>query len=85
MIYPRKDAKLYVPVDLDGSMGRTVFKIAHRTPETAVYWHLDNVYIGQTKTFHELELNPPAGKHKITLVDEKGNSLETKFEIVAKN
>ncbi len=85
MIYPRKDAKLYVPVDLDGSMGRTVFKVAHRIPETTVYWHLDNVYIGQTITFHELELNPPAGKHIITLVDEKGNRLETKFEVVAKN
>lgn len=85
MIYPRMDAKLYVPVDLDGSIGRTVFKIAHRIPETTVYWHLDNVYIGQTITFHELELNPPAGKHKITLVDKKGNRLETNFEVVAKN
>lgn len=85
MIYPRKDAKLYVPVDLDGSIGRTVFKVAHRNPETTVYWHLDNVYIGQTITFHELELNPNAGKHKITLVDEKGNRLETIFEVVTKN
>ncbi|MCC6727142.1 MAG: penicillin-binding protein 1C [Saprospiraceae bacterium] len=85
MIYPRKGAKIYIPVDLDGTLGRTVFKMAHRLPETAVYWHLDNSFIGQTKTFHELELNPSAGKHKLSLVDEKGNRLEVEFEVAAKN
>ncbi|MBK9012623.1 MAG: penicillin-binding protein 1C [Saprospiraceae bacterium] len=85
MIYPRKGAKIYIPLDLDGNLSRTVFKMAHRNPSTVVYWHLDNEYIGLTKTFHELELNPPAGKHKITLVDEKGNRLELKFEVFAKN
>lgn len=85
MIYPRRDAKIYVPVDLDGKLSRTVFKMAHRNPETLVYWHLDNSFIGQTKTFHELEMNPPAGKHRLALVDEKGNRLEMDFEVAAKN
>jgi penicillin-binding protein 1C len=85
MIYPRKNAKIYVPVDLDGTPGRTVFKMAHRLPETEVYWHLDNSYVGQTKTFHEIELNPPAGKHILVLVDKKGNRLEMGFEVTAKN
>ena len=84
MIYPRNRAKIYVPVDLDGKLSRTVFKMAHRNPLSQVYWHLDNEYIGQTKTFHELEINPPAGKHRLTLVDEKGNRLELDFEIIAK-
>lgn len=84
MIYPRKGAKIYVPLDLDEKLGRTVFKVAHRNPLSLVYWHLDNEYIGQTKTFHELEMNPAAGKHKLTLVDEKGNRLELGFEIIAK-
>ncbi|MCF8279713.1 MAG: penicillin-binding protein 1C [Bacteroidales bacterium] len=85
MIYPRKGAKIYVPIDLDGKIGRTVFKMAHRNAELAVYWHIDNEYIGQTKTFHEIELNPSVGKHKLTLVDEKGNRLELEFWVVAKN
>ncbi len=84
MIYPRKNAKIFIPVDLDGNPGRTVFKMAHRTPETEVYWHLDNSFVGQTKTFHELELNPPAGKHKLVLVDKQGNRLEMEFEVTAK-
>jgi penicillin-binding protein 1C len=85
MIYPRKNAKIYVPVDLDGAPGRTVFKMAHRLPETEVFWHLDNGFVGQTKTFHEIELNPPAGKHTLVLVDKKGNRLEVDFEVAAKN
>ena len=59
--------------------------MAHRSPETLVYWHLEDYYIGQTKTFHEIELNPPAGKHKLVLVDEKGNRLEIEFEVAVKN
>ncbi len=85
MIYPRKGAKIFVPTDLDGKLSRTVFKMAHRSPESLVYWHLDNDYIGQTKTFHELELNPTAGKHKLTLVDQVGNRLELEFEVISKN
>lgn len=85
MIYPRKGAKIFVPTDLDGNLSRTVFKMAHRNPSAQVYWHIDNVFVGTTKAFHELELNPPAGKHRLTLVDEKGNRLELDFEVVAKN
>jgi penicillin-binding protein 1C len=85
IIYPRKGAKIYVPVDLDGKLSRTVFKMAHRDPSRQVFWHLDNAYIGTTKNFHELELNPPFGKHRLTLVDEQGNRLELEFEAVSKN
>jgi penicillin-binding protein 1C len=84
MIYPRNGAKIYVPTDLDGKLSRTVFKMAHRNPSAQVYWHIDNSFVGTTRTFHDLELNPPAGKHKLTLVDEKGNRLELSFEVVVK-
>ncbi|MEZ4962962.1 MAG: penicillin-binding protein 1C [Saprospiraceae bacterium] len=82
LIYPKNPTKIYVPVDLDGKMSRTVFKIAHRRAETLVYWHIDNQYIGMTSTFHEMALNPSAGKHILTVVDEMGNRLEQVFEIL---
>lgn len=85
MIYPRKGAKLYIPTDLNGEIGKTVFKLAHKKPASLVYWHLNNTYIGQTQSLHELELNPPAGKHTLTVVDENGNRLALDFEIVAKD
>jgi penicillin-binding protein 1C len=84
LIYPRYYAQIYVPLDLDGKLSRTVFQAAHRNTETTIYWHLDNEYLTQTKSFHNIELIPTEGKHIITLVDEKGNRVEQKFEIIAK-
>lgn len=84
LIYPKRIAQIYVPVDLDGKLLPTVFKVAHRQPQTPIYWHLNNEYLGSTTTFHEFALNPPKGKHKLTLVDKDGHRLETEFEIIRK-
>ena len=85
LIYPSEETKIYVPVDLDGSMSKTVFSLAHRSPETLVYWHIDNEYLGSTKTFHNMELQPKEGPHVLVLVDENGNRLEQRFEIIGKD
>ncbi|MEI6900614.1 MAG: penicillin-binding protein 1C, partial [Bacteroidota bacterium] len=37
MIYPKHNSILYIPTELDGSPGSTVFKLAHRDPKTTVY------------------------------------------------
>ncbi len=84
IIYPKSITKIYVPVNLDGSLSRTVFKAAHRKPETTIHWHIDRTYIGSTHTFHEMELSPSAGKHILTIVDENGNRMETQFEVLEK-
>lgn len=84
LIYPRYHAQIYVPIDLDGKLSRTVFQAAHRNPETTIYWHLDNDYITSTKSFHNIELTPTIGQHVITLVDEKGNQVEQRFEVIGK-
>lgn len=84
LIYPKQPTQIYVPVDLNGELSRTVFTVAHRNPETIIYWHIDGEYLGSTQTFHSMELNPSEGKHKLTLVDEKGNRLEQAFEIIKK-
>ena len=84
LIYPKSAARIYVPVDFDGKLSTTVFRVAHRRPETAIFWHLDNEFVMTTKTFHQVALNPAVGVHKLTLVDENGNRLEQKFEILQK-
>ena len=84
LIYPKTVTKIYMPVELDGKVSSTIFRVAHRQPETAVFWHLDNEFVGTTKTFHQMALNPSVGKHKLTLVDENGNRLEQAFEIMQK-
>jgi penicillin-binding protein 1C len=84
LIYPRYHAQIYVPINLDGQLSRTIFQAAHRNPETTIYWHLDDNYLTSTKSFHNIELIPPVGKHTITLVDEKGNRVAQSFEIIGK-
>ena len=85
LIYPKRIAKIYVPVTLNGELNKTVFKVAHRQPQMPIYWHMDNKYLGTTTVFHEMALSPTAGKHTLTLVDKDGHRLETVFEIVRKN
>lgn len=84
LIYPENSTKIYVPVNLDGSMSKTVFKLAHRQDNKKIHWHLDRAYIGTTEDFHNMELQPDAGKHHLALVDEEGNRLELDFEIIAR-
>jgi penicillin-binding protein 1C len=84
LIYPKTPTKIYVPIDFDGKLGSTIFKVAHRNPETKVYWHLDNAFVMTTKTFHQIAITPSVGKHKLTILDENGNRLEQLFEVLQK-
>jgi penicillin-binding protein 1C len=82
LIDPKPNASIYIPVNLDGSMSRTVFKAAHRRPDAVIYWHIDDQYVGKTEQFHHLELIPPEGEHLLTLVDDKGARLQRRFTIL---
>ena len=82
LIYPRQFHKIYVPLELDGTRGKTVFEVAHRNPNTTIHWHLDNNYIGSTKRLHQMGLMPSPGEHIHTVVDEKGETLVQRFEVI---
>ncbi len=84
LIYPKKSTKIYVPIDIDGQLSQTIFKAAHSQPNATVYWHLDDTYLGITHTFHEMALQPEAGEHLLVLVDQDGQRLERKFEILSR-
>lgn len=81
-IYPNPNAMLMTPVDLDGEKQKIVFKVVHANPDVTIYWHLDDYYIGQTTGLHEMDLSPPRGSHKITVVDEEGNRLVRSFRVI---
>lgn len=80
-IYPFYNASISLPKQLDGSAGKLIFELAHRSPQHRVFWHLDGKYIGETKDFHKKEYSPERGEHRLTVVDEIGNSISTKFHI----
>ncbi len=82
IIYPKNLTKIFIPKEIDGKLGKVIFKVAHRNTKTIVYWHIDNKYVGQTVNFHKMALQPSVGRHKLTLVDENGETLEKCFTIV---
>lgn len=84
LIYPKPKSKIYVPIEIDGKPGRTIFEATHRNSNMRVFWHLDNEFIGETKEIHQLSLRPNPGKHALTLVDENGISISVKFEVAGK-
>lgn len=82
LIYPRSPTRIYLPVELDGQLGKVVFQVAHRSPSAEIYWHLDGQYVGITRDFHQLALQPTPGQHLLSLVDKQGNRIEQRFEVV---
>jgi penicillin-binding protein 1C len=82
VIYPKDHTKIFIPRELDGSKGKSVFEVAHREPGIKIFWHLDDKYIGETRNTHRMEIDPAPGKHTMTLVDENGESLSWKFEVI---
>jgi len=84
LIYPEHNAVIYIPIEITGKKGKVVFEAAHRKQSTTLFWHIDNEYIGSTKSIHEMGLNIAEGKHILTVVDELGNSITRNFTIVDK-
>jgi penicillin-binding protein 1C len=82
IIYPLKGSKIIIPVELDETFGKTVFEAAHNNPEVILFWYLDASFIGTTRDYHQLAVQPEAGKHTLTVVDEKGETKSINFEIL---
>ncbi|WP_240043106.1 penicillin-binding protein 1C [Mucilaginibacter phyllosphaerae] len=85
LIYPKDGAKVYVPLEANGKRGRLICNAAHRQSGIKIYWHLDDKYVGESSAFHQMALNPLPGKHKLTLVDASGNTLQINFEVLDKD
>lgn len=83
LIYPKHNARIFIPRGLSGNVGETIFELAHHQPATTVYWHLDGEFIGVTKTVHQMALAPSRGSHVLTLVDSQGQSLVRHFEVIS--
>lgn len=81
-LYPNAAGRIYIPVELDGNKGRTVFEAVHRDRDARLYWHLDGRYIGTTDTFHQMSLDIAPGSHLVTIVDGDGNRLSRSFEVL---
>lgn len=90
LIYPHHNAILYLPKGFSAggetATERFVFRAAHRSDSATLHWHLDNRYLGTTRsasaTGHTLTVAPSAGEHWLTVVDEAGNSQRIRFTVL---
>ncbi len=85
LVYPQNDAKIFVPKEINGGRGKTIFTAAHRKADAKIFWTVDNTFAGTTLRYHQLAISPAAGKHSITITDEEGNSVMRRFEIIDEN
>jgi penicillin-binding protein 1C len=83
ILYPDSNGRVLIPGELDGSRGRAVFEAVHRSREATIYWHLDDRYLGETHTFHQQSLDIDPGRHILTLVDNEGQRVTRRFEVLA--
>ncbi|MDL5049282.1 hypothetical protein QQ054_25025, partial [Oscillatoria amoena NRMC-F 0135] len=83
LVYPKENARIFIPRELDGSRGHSIFELAHRNPASRVFWHLNGTYIGSTLNRHQMAVDPGPGKHVLVLVDQAGEPLERHFEVLS--
>jgi penicillin-binding protein 1C len=83
VLYPRQHTKIFIPRNLSGEKSASVFEVAHRNPSATVHWHIDEEYIGLTKAgIHEKSIAVAPGKHRLTIVDDAGETAVVEFEVL---
>lgn len=82
LIYPQNVSKIYLPLNQSGQINPIVLRVAHRSPDAVIYWHLDQNFIAETRKDHHLSLVIDPGVHVLTCVDNEGNLVSAKFEVV---
>lgn len=81
-IYPKTNSKIYLTKNFNSEIQPVIFKVAYSQREKQLFWYVDHVYKGVTKVFHEKPIIMNAGFHYITVVDESGNEITRKVEII---
>jgi penicillin-binding protein 1C len=83
--YPSSGLELYIPIELSGESGKIICSATHRNNQGTIYWHLDSQYLGSTKRFHQIGIQPDPGKHQLLLIDEQGQRVECGFYVLSGN
>jgi len=81
-IYPTRGIKIFIPRDHTGALTRVIAEVVHRNPSKKIFWHLDEKYNTTTKFIHQTEILAGAGTHRLTVVDEDGNTINCSFQIL---
>jgi penicillin-binding protein 1C len=81
--YPFRDQQIYIPIDLDGRPSRIICRLAHRDVHAEVYWYVDQEYLGATRDIHEMPVLIGIGSHELLAVDQEGEEIRSRFEVLS--
>lgn len=81
ILYPEHQAVLYLPKGFSGEREKVVMRATHARSDATLYWHLDDVYLGETRQIHQKACLIEPGNHILTLLDEDGNRRSILFEV----
>lgn len=81
IIFPENNCLIEIPIELSEKKGAFTAKVAHKNKDVILYWDVDGVYLGKTKTFHQFDITIPQGQHVLTVTDDGGNSKKVSFYI----
>lgn len=84
LVYPHAGSAIYIPTELNGSLGRAVFRAVHQNPAAELFWHLDDTFLGKSHHFHEKAITADPGWHTLTLVDSQGFRLRQRFKVLGR-
>jgi len=74
--------KITLTKGVDQKINPIVFKLVHRNENATVFWYLDNQFIKSTQHFHELQMKPSKGTHVLMAIDEQGNEIKKRIEVL---
>jgi penicillin-binding protein 1C len=81
VVYPENGLAVVLTKQLDGAMGKLDLQATHRRREATLYWHLDEIYLGATQYIHHMPVVPEPGLHTLTLIDDEGLRLKSRFRV----
>lgn len=82
LIYPSQFTKVFIPLEQDGTKGNAIFEAAYENQTSSLHWHLDDQYLGSTQGTHQMDINTSKGSHRLTILDDQGNELTRRFEVI---
>ena len=81
-IYPRHNAKIYIPKELNGNRSQLICEATQSNLSKTLYWHLDNLFLGETTAPHQMPIEYAKGWHVLTIINQSGSERRIRFEIL---
>lgn len=87
IIYPQENVKIFIPRNSESGVSSILAKAHHTSQEAVLYWYLDDKYLKTSPSGEKnrvCAIQPLPGKHRLSVIDNKGFRSEVSFEVLEK-